>query len=287
MKDLPYITHDLGARNDPKLLSLQMKMGGQGLAIYWCLVEMLWEQGGYLPTDYESIAFALRWASAEDVQKVVEGFELFKWSDGQFWSESALARIGFKKAKSDQGKNAARMRWQKDSNADAMLTQCVGNADAMPIINKVINKEKKESNNNIINMPPTAADLFEIFFLELNFTDPAGEVERFIEYYTERGWCYQDGTGITDFDRVARDWKPLKPGKKVDAEALRWYRSVYQAAKNRKEGAPFLRVRTIRRKAQNIALVYANEDDARAVAGFIMDNDLAGDWKIDFRLENK
>ena len=287
MKDLPYITHDLGARNDPKLLSLQMRMGGQGLAIYWCLVEMLWEQGGYLPLDYESIAFSLRWATPDEVQKVVEGFDLFKSGEGRFWSESALARIGFKKAKSDQGKNAARMRWQRDGNADAMPMQCGSNAGAMPI-NKVINKEsKKESNNNIINTPLTAAEVFEIFFLELNFLDPQGETERFLEYYTARDWCYQDGTMITDFDRAVRDWKPLKAGKKVDTEALRWYRAVYQSAKNRKEGAPFLRVRTIRRKAQNIALVYANEDDARAVAGFIMDNDLAGDWKVEFRLETK
>ena len=58
MKDLQYMTHDLGARNDPKLISLQMAMGGQGLAIFWCLVEMLWENDGYLPTDYEAIAFS-------------------------------------------------------------------------------------------------------------------------------------------------------------------------------------------------------------------------------------
>ena len=68
MKDLQYITHDLGARNDPKLLKLQMEMGGQGLAIFWCLVEMLWENDGYLPTDYDALAFNLRWATAPEVE---------------------------------------------------------------------------------------------------------------------------------------------------------------------------------------------------------------------------
>ena len=43
MKDSNYFSHDFGARNDPKLIELQMEMGGQGLAIFWCIVEMLWE----------------------------------------------------------------------------------------------------------------------------------------------------------------------------------------------------------------------------------------------------
>ena len=68
MKDLPYITHDLGARNDPKLLDLQMEMGGQGLAIFWCIVEMLWENDGYIPANFKSIAFSLRRAQRSRTQ---------------------------------------------------------------------------------------------------------------------------------------------------------------------------------------------------------------------------
>ena len=81
-----YFSHDYGARNDPKLLELQMEMGGQGLAIWWCLVEMLWENEGYLPRNFKSIAFSLHWAQAEEVQKVVEGFGLFEWDDERFWN---------------------------------------------------------------------------------------------------------------------------------------------------------------------------------------------------------
>ena len=92
MKDLQYITHDLGARNDPKLLKLQMKQGGKGLGTYWCLVEMLWENDGYLPTDYEAIAFALRWADASEVKDVVENYGLFEQAAGRFWSRSAPGR---------------------------------------------------------------------------------------------------------------------------------------------------------------------------------------------------
>lgn len=296
MKDLPYIMHDLGARNDPKLISLQMAMGGQGLAIFWCLVEMLYEQDGYLPTDYVPIAYSLRWATPEEVQKVVEDFRLFKVEGGRFWSVSALERIGFKRsqaeARSEQARRAIQTRWGKRENNPGNTAEILpyngGNTAVIP--NKVSNKEREKerdnNNNNNITTPPTAADLFEIFFLELNFLDPKGETERFIEYYSQRGWCYQDGTPVTDFAKVARDWKPAKQGRKYDTEVLRWYRSIYVAAKNRGEGVPFLRVDSIRRKGQSIALVYRDAEDAKAVASFIMDNDLGGDWKIDFRVSS-
>ena len=93
MKDIPYLTHNLGARNDPKLLELQIDMGGKGLGLYWCIVEMLWENGGYLPAKYKNIAFSLPWATAEDVEHVVTGFGLFEVDGERFWSKAALERI--------------------------------------------------------------------------------------------------------------------------------------------------------------------------------------------------
>ena len=118
MKDSQYITHDLGARNDPKLMDLQMEMGGQGLGIFWCLVEMLWENGGYIPANYRSIAFALRWCKPAEVEKVVNNFGLFQIEDGQIFSRSALERINHKKDKiqrmSEGGKKGQSNRWHKD-----------------------------------------------------------------------------------------------------------------------------------------------------------------------------
>ena len=72
MKESRYFPHDIGARNDPKLLRLQMEMKGQGLAIWWCLVEMLWENGGYLPYDPRTLSFTLRWAKPNEIERVLE-----------------------------------------------------------------------------------------------------------------------------------------------------------------------------------------------------------------------
>ena len=305
MKELPYITHDFGARNDPKLMDLQMEMGGQGLGIFWCLVEMLWENGGTIPANYKSIAFALRWCKPAEVEKVVTGYGLFEVSDGAISSHSATARIAEMRtyfgAKSASGKKGAERRWNGTANGKAMALpmadQCGANStpiaqpkakqcDANGLTNILTNKQTNKHSNN--NTPLTAADFFEILFFK-NVHDPAGEVNRFLAYYEDRGWKYQDGTPVTDFERAAKDWKPLKAGPRWDAEALRWYRAIWNAAKARVNDAQdtFLEQLTnITRKDNNLALVFRDEGSARKVAAFIIENDLAGDWVIDYRIEN-
>ena len=154
MKDLQYITHDLGARNDPKLMDLQMEMGGQGLAIFWCLVEMLWENDGAIPANYKSIAFALRWCKPAEVEKVVTAFGLFKVEDGNIVSRSASERIAHKKDAIQRMSEGAKRRWNK-----APLSQpSTVPEGSLEHINKLINKQTNKEDNN--NTPLTAADFF-------------------------------------------------------------------------------------------------------------------------------
>ena len=292
MKDLPYITHDFGARNDPKLMDLQMDMGGQGLGIFWCLVEMLWENGGEIPANYKSIAFALRWCKPAEVEKVVTGYGLFQVEDGHISSRSASSRINDMRTRfgvrSESSRKANAARWGKQSdserNPNAIRTESERTADGIPLTNILTNKQT----NSINNTPLTAADFFEILFFE-NVKDPAGEADRFMKYYGERGWTYQDGTPVGDPEQAAKAWKPLKAGPRWEAEALRWYRAIWNAAKGRVKDAQdtFLEQLTnITRNGQKLALRFRTEGAARTVAAFITDNDLAGDWNLDYRIEN-
>lgn len=290
MKELPYITHDFGARNDPKLMDLQMDMGGQGLGIFWCLVEMLWENGGTIPANYKSIAFALRWCKPAEVEKVVTCYGLFEVSDGTISSHSATARIAEMRtyfgAKSAAGKKGAERRWNGTANSNAIAQPMADKSDANGLTNILTNKQTNK--HSINNTPLTAADFFEIFFFE-NVNDPAGEADRFMAYYEGRGWKYQDGTPVTDFERAAKAWKPLKAGPRWDAEGLRWYRAVWNAARNRVPEAQELflrRLTNITRKDNKLALRFKDAGTAQYVAGFIIENDLAGDWLLDYRIEN-
>lgn len=294
MKDLQYITHDMGARNDPKLLNVQMRMGGTGLAIFWCLVEMLWEGDGYLPTDYEAIAFALRWAKPADVKRVVNEFGLFIVEDERFWSKSALERIAQKKsriqAQREGGLKGAQKRWSGDPTEtpkEAPNPQPNGQAMSNPMpINKYININTQKE---IDKKPLGAADIYDIFLLELNLKDPAGETERFLKHYTDTCWTYADGTRIKDPLEAARKWKPEKPGKAYDTEALNWYRAVWNAARERVPNAHAVFIEDfcrIRRTNQQISIVYSSKEAAMAAAAFIRDNDLSGDYTIDYRLNS-
>ena len=59
MKDTFYFQHDYNARNDPKLQDVLIDLGVEGIGVFWCIIEQLYEQGGKLPLrSCKSIAFA-------------------------------------------------------------------------------------------------------------------------------------------------------------------------------------------------------------------------------------
>ena len=300
MKDLPYITHDFGARNDPKLMDLQMDLGGQGLGIFWCLVEMLWENGGVIPANYRSIAFALRWCKPSEVEKVVTGYGLFEVVEGFITSHSATARINEMRtrfgARSESSRKASAARWgkvadadgvqtQSERNANAMRTESGRNADAMPLTNILTNKQTNSHNNT----RPTAAEVFDLLFFE-NMKDPSGEAARFLDYYDANGWTYTDGSPVTDWETAARAWKPLKQGKRYKDELLRWYRAVWNAAQGRLPDAHGILLEefgNIRYDGPSkVFLTYRTTAAAQAASRFILDNDLVGDIDLDFRVAN-
>lgn len=145
-KDTFYFSHDFSSRNDPKLQELQMVHGMAGIGVFWCLVEMLHEQDGYLMlSQCKSYAFALR-VDCDLIKSIVSDFALFQNDGERFWSESALERIQERKAKSKKARESANSRW---GNANALRTQSEGNA----IKERKGNESKGETN---VSLTPTA-----------------------------------------------------------------------------------------------------------------------------------
>src|SRR5688572_10969212 len=88
-----YFRHDYHARNHLKFKPLRMALGLEGIGIYWCLVEMLYEEGGSIKLEqYESIAFDLR-IDREKVRQVVECFGLFDFNTEKFSSRKVIERL--------------------------------------------------------------------------------------------------------------------------------------------------------------------------------------------------
>jgi hypothetical protein len=124
-KETYYFSHDYNARNDPKLINLQMRMGHAGKGIFWDLVELMYQEDGRLCLlEIDSYAFALR-TDSESISKLINDFNLFQKDETHFWSESINKRLEKRKEKSEKASKSARYKWD---NANAMRTHSDGNA---------------------------------------------------------------------------------------------------------------------------------------------------------------
>ncbi len=140
-KDTFYFSHDFNARNDRKLISLRMSFGIESIGVYWCIVEMLFEEDGYMMrTDCERIAFELR-TDISTIENVVNS-TLFDKDEEKFWSNSVLRRLQLRKEKSLKNKTSAEIRWENERNANALHTQSERNA----------RKEKERKEKKIVGI---------------------------------------------------------------------------------------------------------------------------------------
>jgi len=165
MKTSFYFNHDLGARNDPKLQEITMEFGMEGVGIYWCLVELLYEQDGYLLLDKcPSYAFALR-CDEKKIRRIVE--IAFETDETRFWSDGVLKRIEITQEKRDKARKSAERRWKDspqeqevkpaerittamrsklDTAANALQTHSEGNA-----IHNIHTEHTKQTDSNLSN----------------------------------------------------------------------------------------------------------------------------------------
>lgn len=143
-KESFYFSHDFGARNDPKLQKVSIKLGHEGKSVFWDLIEMIYEEGGnLLIAEIDTYAYALR-TSPECIKSLINDFGLFNKNRIKFWSESVNERLKQRKTKSEKARESAMNRWKKDANAsnnDAMAMQQQVNRNAI--------KERKGKENKV------------------------------------------------------------------------------------------------------------------------------------------
>ncbi len=146
MKKRLTFSHEYNARNNPKLQNVLSALGLEGIGLYWCLIEQLYEQGGKIPINQcNCIAFALH-LDYNCIERIINDFGLFE-TDGQyFWSNKVLDTINQQVNLSEKRKSASQKRWQKDTvDANAMQLDC------NCILEKERSKEKEDIYNNINN----------------------------------------------------------------------------------------------------------------------------------------
>jgi len=121
MKD--YFSHDYNSRNDKKLVKLSMKFDlCTSIGAYWCIVEMLYEEGGYLLlSEYERITYELR-TSENIIKYLIYDSELFENDGEKFWSNTAIDRLKMRAEKSQKAKDSIEKRWNKHKNTNVLQT---------------------------------------------------------------------------------------------------------------------------------------------------------------------
>ncbi|HEY9542984.1 Lin1244/Lin1753 domain-containing protein [Prevotella sp.] len=196
MKEVFYFQHDYNARNDPKLQDVLIEHGVGGIGVFWCIIEQMYEQDGFLPLkSCKSIAFALH-IDCNLVESVVLDFGLFQNDGTNFWSNSVKSRLDKRKEVKEARKNAALKRWE---SIRKMQMQSKGDANAIQDISKEKERKGKESkvNNTISNdiemEKAKSAKRFRSPTLQevQNYISEKGysiDAEAFIAFYESKGW---------------------------------------------------------------------------------------------------
>lgn len=142
-----YFSHDYHARDDLNMKKLLMSKGMAGIGLYWCLVELLYESGGYIKLEtIPVIAFELR-VSEKDIESLISDFGLFCIENEKFHSNGVLKRLEIRFEKSEKARQSAAVRWNKSEvNANALQSDSEGNA----IKEKKSKEKEKKINKNTI-----------------------------------------------------------------------------------------------------------------------------------------
>ena len=205
-KETFYFSHDYGARNDPKLVKLQMKMGHEGKGIFWDLIEIMYEQGGYINlNECESNAFALR-TDCETLNRIINDFDLFKNDGEKFWSESVLSRIKQRNDKSDKARKSATYRWE---NANAMRTHSDGNAiKESKVKESKVNIKKEIIKEKYVFKVPEISEIEKFIFSNITKianNEVSDVAAAFFDHHQARGWNLRTGK-MKDWKAAVRTW---------------------------------------------------------------------------------
>jgi hypothetical protein len=191
-KDTFYFSHDYNARNDPKMQKLLRVLGQQGKGCYWDLVEMLYEEGGYLIlSQCEDYAFALR-VDISCITSLINDFSLFESDGEKFWSNSVIRRLDERKDKSLKASKSAKKRW---GDANALRTQSEGNAIKERKGKEIKGKERKEY------IVPLLSDVV-IFFTENGYSQSVAE--KAYQFYQDGDWKDSNGKKVLNWKQKMR-----------------------------------------------------------------------------------
>jgi hypothetical protein len=217
---IEYFSHDYHARSDSRLLELRMHDNSmEGVGLYWCLVEILYENGGQIEESrIKSIAFELH-SDCERIKSILEDFGLFYLDDGYYRSESADRRLEHRSEKSNSASRAANIKWERIRNekldANALRTESERYAikEKKSKERKEIYKEKKVWKTDFEAYKKSLLDAFE----QLKSNKPWLDKQQ--KFNPNLNILLSIEKGINNFWGTEAGWKNKK---KANPEEIDW-----------------------------------------------------------------
>ena len=144
-----------------------MEYGMQGIGVFWCLVEMLYEQGGFIRTEYERIAYELR-TDTNVLEWIINKSGLFVVKEDTFYSETVLQRLEKRNNKSIKARESVTKRWNDyRENTNVIRTNNEGNTikerKGKEIKVKEIKENKKELAGTGVPPPFNSEEFTEVW----------------------------------------------------------------------------------------------------------------------------
>ena len=143
-----------------------------GIGLYWCIVECLYENNGYLDLNQlDLLAYELR-VDKNAIINLIDNYDLFKKNKKSFFSKSVLQRLEKINEISKKNKENIKKRWEKaktNANYENDTTVLPLNYKEKEKKNKIIENKIKENSFN------TTTNIYE--YIEKNFGRPISPVE--------------------------------------------------------------------------------------------------------------
>lgn len=125
-----YFSHDFYSRDN--LSNLRMKCGLEGYGIYWCLVEIMHENGGKIKeSDIDGIAYNLH-TDVEKIQEVIKNCDTFISKKGVITSKRVLDNIEKREKISAIRREAVAQRWNKPDESELPEVKMFSDDEHLP-----------------------------------------------------------------------------------------------------------------------------------------------------------
>lgn len=158
-----WFRHDFNAHLDPKLISLRLEKGYEGIGVYWTLIEIIGQAENRRWGSYSLPMLAdigrLSLAMLEEYISLLVKLELLCRDENWIWSSGTQKRMEqfdeSKRVLSEAGKKGANKRWNKqsDSNPNSPpINHPTGGANAPP--NEVAYGKRREEERREEETPP-------------------------------------------------------------------------------------------------------------------------------------